>query len=202
MALRYAGIAYELREVLLSDKPLAMLQASAKGTVPVICLPDGRIIDESIDVMHWAVQQNVQENRGPQDWYPHELQDSTMALVNANDQDFKSQLDHYKYWERFPQYPQIHYRQQAESFLQQLEGHLSQSRYLLTQRPTLADIAIFPFVRQFAFVDKPWFDQAPYPKLQFWLKDFLQSELFLQVMQKQPLWQQGNPPVYVSHEPN
>jgi len=200
MALRYAGIVYELREVLLSAKPAAMLQASAKGTVPVMCLPDGRIIDESIDVMVWAVQQNVQQSEDPQDWYPDELHQLTEALVNANDQEFKTHLDHYRYWERFPQYTQSHYRQQAEVFLLQLEEHLSQSRFLLAQQPTLADVAIFPFVRQFAFVDKSWFDQAPYAKLQAWLHGLLQSDLFLQVMQKQPFWQQGDPPVYVTHE--
>jgi glutathione S-transferase len=200
MALRYAGIAYELREVLLNDKPPAMLQASAKGTVPVMCLPDGRMVDESIDVMVWALQQNVQEIRDPENWYPEELREPVEALVNINDQEFKTHLDHYKYWERFPQHPQTHYRQQAESFLLKLEQHLSNHRFLLAARQTLADIAIFPFVRQFAFVDKAWFDQAPYPRLQDWLQHFLQCSLFLQVMQKHPLWQEGDAPLLISHE--
>ena len=190
MALRYAGISHELREVLLGDKPAEMIQASAKGTVPVLCLPDGTVIDESRDVMVWAVSQHDPEN-----WLPVELLKAAQQLIDSNDDEFKKHLDQYKYWDRYPQQPQEYYRTQAEVFLQLLEGELSRQTFLLGRTVSLADVAIFPFIRQFAFVDKPWFDQAPYPNLQAWLSSWLQSSIFLSVMQKQDPWQSGDCPL-------
>jgi len=185
MALDYAGVTVELREVLLRDKPPAMLRASAKGTVPVMILPDGRVIDESIDVMHWALAHG-----DPGGWWRDDLRDGTDKLIEENDLVFKKHLDHYKYADRYPDHPQVYYRDKAERFLSQLEHRLRQSCYLMADRLTFSDVAIFPFVRQFAFVDKPWFDQAPYPKLQAWLQMFLESDLFLGVMTKFPRWRE------------
>jgi glutathione S-transferase len=183
MALNYAGITVELREVLLRDKPRSMLLASAKGTVPVLVLPDGRVIDESVDLMHWALLQG-----DPEHWWRHDLEAETNRLVEENDQVFKNHLDCYKYADRYPEQPQSFYRAQAETFLLQLENRLVLRRYLLADRLTFSDVAIFPFVRQFAFVDKAWFDSAPYPKLNAWLQSFLDSDLFLSVMTKYPRW--------------
>lgn len=183
MALNYAGVEVEMREVLLRDKPRAMLQASAKGTVPVLVLPDGNIIDESAAVMHWALNQ-----RDDDSWWRDDLQCETDKLVEENDLVFKKHLDHYKYADRYPEQPQSYYRVQAEKFLHQLEQRLIHQRYLLADNLTFSDVAIFPFVRQFAFVDKAWFDQAPYPKLHTWLQSFLDSNLFLSVMTKFPRW--------------
>ena len=185
MALNYAGVTVELREVLLRDKPHAMLQASAKGTVPVMILPDGSVIDESIDVMHWALAQ-----RDPDNWWQDNLQSGTDRLVEENDLVFKKHLDHYKYADRYPDHPQAYYRDKAERFLSQLEQRLCQHSYLMADQLTFSDVAIFPFVRQFAFVDKTWFDQVPYPKLQAWLQMFLDSDLFLSVMTKFPRWRE------------
>jgi len=185
MALNYAGIAVELREVLLKDKPRAMLLASAKGTVPVLLLPDGSVIDESIDVMHWALTQ-----RDPGHWLHDYLNSDAERLVEENDLVFKKHLDHYKYADRYPQHPQLYYRDKAEKFLSQLEQRLCLHSYLLADQLTFSDVAIFPFVRQFAFVDKAWFDRAPYPKLQAWLQMFLDSDVFLSVMTKFPRWQE------------
>jgi len=184
MTLNYAGVRVEHREVLLGDKPQAMLEASAKATVPILKLPDGSVIDESIDVMHWALKQQDAEH-----WWQDKWATVTMALAKENDFTFKQQLDHYKYADRFPQYTQSHYRTEAEVFLTQLETRLMSQRYLLKDQLTFSDVAIFPFIRQFAFVDKPWFDQAPYPKLRNWLQWFLESELFTSTMQKHPPWQ-------------
>ena len=183
MALNYAEAAVELREVLLRDKPRTMLLASAKGTVPVLVLPDGRVIDESVAVMRWALKQ-----RDTDHWWRDDLQGETDKLLNENDFVFKKHLDHYKYADRYPEQPQSHYRDQAEKFLHQLEQKLLLNKYLLADKLTFADVAIFPFIRQFAFVDKPWFDQAPYPKLQSWLQSLLDSDLFLSVMTKYPRW--------------
>ncbi len=186
MALNYAGVELEHREVLLKDKPRSMLKASAKGTVPVMLLPDGTVIDESVDVMRWALAQH-----DPDHWWSEALMAATNTLLEENDFVFKKHLDQYKYADRYPEKPQSFYRAEAEQFLKQLEQRLSQQRHLLDDRLTFADVAIFPFIRQFAFVDKTWFDQAPYPMLQSWLCSFLDSALFLNVMTKYPTWREA-----------
>jgi glutathione S-transferase len=185
MTLNYADVKVEHREVLLSEKPPSMLQASAKGTVPVLVLPDGSVIDESADIMHWAIA-----DQDPDHWWRQELATETNTLLEENDFVFKTHLDHYKYADRHPQQPQSFYRAEAEKFLRQLEQKLGLQRFLLDKQMTFADIAIFPFVRQFAFVDKPWFDQAPYPKLQNWLQSLLDSALFTNVMVNYPTWRE------------
>lgn len=184
MALHYAGVQVELREVLLKDKPASMLAASAKGTVPVFIFPDGKVLDESYDLMRWALSQN-----DPDHWWADEREQQVNELIQWNDGEFKQHLDHYKYFERFPEHSMEYYRAQAEEFLNALEQRLSVKKYLLGEHISLADIAIFPFIRQFAFADKAWFDVAPYPKLQSWLDEFLASDLFLAVMEKHPVWQ-------------
>jgi glutathione S-transferase len=186
MTLAYADIPVEHREVLLRDKPAAMLKASEKGTVPILVLPGGSVIDESYAIMRWALDQ-----RDPDHWWQDNLATETNVLVKDNDFDFKVHLDHYKYADRFPDHPASYYCQQAEKFLLNLEQKLVQRCYLQSDQLTFSDVAIFPFVRQFAFVDKTWFDQAPYPRLQTWLQSFLDSVLFTHVMRKYPVWQVG-----------
>ncbi|SDZ62759.1 glutathione S-transferase [Pseudomonas sp. NFIX28] len=181
LALRYSGVPLEIVEVSLKAKPAAMLALSSKGTVPVLNV-DGRVIDESLDIMRWALAQH-----DPQDWLLKDDgpgQQRIEALIAENDQVFKQHLNRYKYAERYPEQPMEHYRGQGEVFLQQLDELLSQRDYLLADHPCLADMALAPFVRQFAHVDREWFAQAPYPHLQRWLQRFLESELFTQVMAK------------------
>jgi glutathione S-transferase len=185
MALDYANITVELREVLLKDKPPSMLKASAKGTVPVLVLADGTVIDESEDLMRWALAQH-----DPDNWWRLELESATNELVDENDHVFKKHLDHYKYADRYPELPQSAYRARAEVFLSKLEEKLGLQRFLVADQFTFSDVAIFPFIRQLAFVDKSWFDQAPYPRLQAWLAVFLDSNLFLNVMTKFPSWRE------------
>jgi len=189
MALNYAGVRLELREVLLKDKPRAMLIASSKATVPVLVLSDGKVIDESVDVMRWALEQQDIDH-----WWQEKNASDAKALVDENDFVFKPHLDHYKYADRFPARPQSHYRGEAETFLRQLEQKLEDHTYLMGNQPGFSDVAIFPFVRQFAFVDKPWFDRAPYPALQHWLQWFLDSRLFTDIMIKFPVWLDGATP--------
>lgn len=186
MAIYYASITVELREVSLANKPQAMLDLSAKGTVPVLQLKD-RVIDESLQIMLWALSQS-----DPDGWLSPQIMQQAQRVIQDNDQNFKLWLDKYKYWDRFPAQSQDFYRTQAEQFLVRLETLLSQHRFLLGQQLCVADIAIFPFIRQFAYVDKPWFDRAPYPNLQCWLEGLLISELFAQCMNKQALWQEGD----------
>jgi len=187
LAIQAAGVQVELREVVLKNKPAELLQVSAKATVPVLVLPDGRVIDESRDIMLWALQQN-----DPQGWLGEslELLEPSTVLIDRNDREFKANLDGYKYADRHPESAEF-YRQQGEVFLQQLEKRLQQHDYLLSDQISLADIAIFPFIRQFAHVDKHWFEQAGYNKLLQWLAGFLEAECFKKIMVKYPPWQTG-----------
>lgn len=196
LALHASGVATELREVSLRHKPASLLAASAKASVPVLVLPDGQIIDESWEIMLWALRQHDPEN-----WLGDaEVRiETALPLVIENDSSFKQNLDCYKYPDQYPEHSPEHSsilcRSQAELFLQKLEIRLSQSPCLLGDTLSIADIAIFPFVRQFAGVDKRWFAQAPYPSLQNWLNVFLASTEFSAVMMKYPLWQAGEAPI-------
>lgn len=189
LAIKSSECAVELREVVLADKPKEMLSCSPKGTVPVLRLLDGTVVDESLDVMNWALQQYDPEN-----WLPENDADikETQRLIDLNDNEFKKYLDHYKYADRFPEYTMEHYREQAEFFLNILEGKLRQNKFLISDKPGMADIAIFPFIRQFAFVDKNWFDKTNYQKLKAWLDYFLRLDLFESVMIKYPRWKNGD----------
>ena len=181
MALRYSGVAVDIVEVSLKAKPAEMLALSGKGTVPVLSA-DGRVIDESLDIMRWALAHN-----DPQDWLLKDDPDAAAQiapLIKHNDQVFKLHLNRYKYAERYPEQPMEVYRGEGEVFLQRLEGLLEGRDYLLADHPSLADVALMPFVRQFAHVDREWFGQAPYRRLQDWLQRFLESDLFTGVMRK------------------
>ena len=196
MTFCHAIITAELREVFLADKPSAMLAHSSKATVPVLVLEDGAILDESLEIMRWVLKQS-----DPQHWIRSDLEAPTKALIEENDGSFKVDLDHYKYWDRYPLKAQQDYRSAAEIFLCKLERRLEITEYLLAMQITLADIAIFPFIRQFAFVDKLWFDKSPYPFLKRWLQRFLESELFLQSMHKQSPWREGDKPILFARQP-
>lgn len=177
MALRYAGVPVEIVEVSLKNKPAEMLALSPKGTVPVLNA-DGVVIDESLQIMRWALAQN-----DPDDWLL--AGDSRIAeLIEANDRGFKVQLNRYKYAERYPEQPMEVYRAEGALFLQRLEELLTDREYLLADHLSLADVALLPFVRQFAHVDREWFAQTPYVRLQAWLQRFLESELFTSIMKK------------------
>lgn len=186
MAIAVSGIKVELREVVLRDKPQALLELSPKATVPVLQTNEGTIIDESLDIMHWALQQSDPEN-----W----LAIIDHDLITNNDGDFKHWLDRYKYADRYPKQSEQFFRQQGEKTLFRLEQCLIKTRYLSSQSITLTDIALFPFIRQFAFVDINWFEQTPYPNLQNWLNTFISSPLFIRVMKKYPPWQKESDPV-------
>jgi glutathione S-transferase len=185
MALRYADIDVEIREIVLRDKPRHMLAVSPKGTVPVLVLPDGKIIDESLDIMAWALSR-----KDPDGWLTDDGR--FQALITENDGSFKRALDQYKYATRYPEQSAEAYRQQGERFLARLEAMLAEHAYLLSDKLTQADVAIFPFVRQFSMVDADWFGQAPYPHLRHWLAGLLASDLFRDIMQKQTAWQQSD----------
>lgn len=190
MAIRHSQVSVQLREVALNNKPQALLDASAKATVPVLVCHDGSVIAESLDIMHWALQQN-----DPQQWLLPTAPNDAGKLIQYNDNIFKIHLDHYKYAERFPEQSQTTYRKKAEDFLQQLEERLAKTEYLIDRQPCIADIALFPFIRQFAYVDIHWFNQAPYPHLRNWLHNWLESTLFQSVMYKYTPWKAQDKPI-------
>ena len=193
MAISRSRITVELREVILRDMPESLLACSPKGTVPVLVLPGGTVLEESRDIMDWALAVHDPGHWLPAADSPAKLE--TTQLIDANDTVFKQQLDRYKYAVRDPEHPAEHYRALGEQFLQRLEQRLLQYDWLLEGRMTVADVAIFPFVRQFAYVDQDWFRQASYPRLQLWLDRLLRSGLFSGVMHKYPPWKTGDPPV-------
>ncbi|KTC82294.1 glutaredoxin 2 [Legionella cherrii] len=179
MALAYSKIKVEQREVELKNKPQEMLLASPKGTVPVLILEEGRVIDESIDIMIWALTQS-----DPEGWLCNKLKDQCNELIHLNDTKFKPILDNYKYPQRTEKKDPLYYREEASDYLHQLNYLLMKQRFLLAQRISIADVALFPFIRQFYMVDPQWFEQSGYQYLHAWLQFFLNSELFLTVMKK------------------
>lgn len=182
MALKMCGIEVEFREISLRDKPKHMLAISPKGTVPVLLTLDNLVIDESLDIMHWALAQTDQH-----DWLQAD-QTLTQTLITENDGSFKKALDAYKYHDRFPEKTQEAHREDGERFLEKLENLLHNNPYLLSEEITMADIAIMPFIRQFAGVDRPWFEASQYVKLNAWLEGLLNGELFKSIMQKRPTY--------------
>ncbi|EHN70173.1 glutathione S-transferase [Aliivibrio fischeri] len=168
-----------LREIILKNKPESMLQASPKGTVPVLITNKGKVIDESLDIMKWALEGSELLLSATNEMF---------QLIRENDDIFKSWLDKYKYADRYPEYSDIYYREQGELFLNKLEQRLTTSPMLFSKQYSFADLAILPFIRQFAFVDIHWFRQSKYKNLQRWLFEFIESELFNSIMNKYPTW--------------
>lgn len=184
LALAVSGTHCELREVRLSAKPPQMLAASPKGTVPVLVLPDGLVLDESLDIMRWALA-----NRDPEDW----LARSDPALIALNDGAFKQALDGYKYPERHGTDARA-CRENGLDFLRELDGRLAASGQLCGPARGHADAAIMPFVRQFAAVEPEWFSALPLPHLQRWLAGHLASALFEAIMIRPAPWSPGGDP--------
>ncbi len=174
MAVLVSGIEFELHEVSLRDKPAAMLAASPKGTVPVLVLPDGRVIDQSLDIMRHALGEH-----DPEQW----LDGGDTALIAANDGPFKHHLDRYKYADRHGVDP-IEHRAAGLVLLDVLEERLVESANLCGERRTLTDIALMPFVRQFAAVDRDWFDAQALPGVRAWLARHIASDLFVRAMER------------------
>lgn len=191
MALQVSGTEYEHREILLRDKPSEMLSASAKGTVPVLVLDDDRVLDESFDIMLWALEHN-----DPQGWLSPGL-DTLRPVIDTITGDFKTHLDRYKYASRYNSDTtrnsvDLSHRDQACVVLEAYEQRLSNTQYLMGNAPSLADYAIFPFIRQFANVERDWWDTPQFPALHTWLEGFLGTDIFKHIMQKHPVWQ-ANP---------
>lgn len=193
LALAVSGQTVELREVDLKDKPAGMLQVSPKGSVPVLVDLDGKVLEESLDIMLWALRQH-----DPERWLIPEtggLADM-LALIAQCDCDFKHHLDRYKYPGRYQGVDALAHRTAGAVFLAQLAARLSRHAYLFGYRPALADMAIAPFVRQFAQTDMDWFNQQPWPALRAWLESIINSPSFATIMTKYAKWVPGDASVY------
>ena len=191
MAIAASNMTCEIREVSLRDKPEGMVTASPKATVPVIVLPDGTVIDESLDIMLWSLRQN-----DPHNWLTPENGDldAMLALIGQTEDPFKTHLDRYKYSVRYEGADPAHHRAEGVKFLEALDNRLEDTIHLFGDRPAMADHAIFPFIRQFANTDRDWFDTLSLPALQAWLNGHVTSDLFDAVMAKRAFWQCGQAP--------
>ena len=185
----------ELREILLKEKPTQMLEVSPKGTVPVAAFSDGLVIDESLELMLWALAHADETS-----WLEHI--DDSLALIWQNDTSFKSWLNKYKYHVRYPEHTIEYYRDQCAAFLDDLEARLGEHPFLLSAHPQLADLALFPFIRQFSLVDIEWFETSSYQGVKRWLDHWLESKLFAAVMHKYAVWDLGQPPVFLPMDPS
>ena len=189
MALAVSGVKLAWREVLLRDKPAQMLKVSEKGTVPVLLLSDGVVIDESLDIMLWALSQN-----DPDQWLPEDgaSRIDQVDLIKRNDGPFKVNLDRYKYANRYKDIDSEEHRSKGFEVLSDLNERLSRASFLAGSRLGLADIAIFPFIRQFRIADPNWFDQQSLDYLQSWLMARMGSSLFETIMMKRAPWVAGD----------
>lgn len=184
MALAISGTSCRLREVELRNKPAELIAASPKGTVPVLVTETSHVIDESLAIMRWALARN-----DPEHW----LAGDDPELIARNDGPFKQALDRYKYPNRYGLSDPLPHREAGGESLVSLNQILEKSPYLTGNHRALADIAIFPFVRQFAEVDRGWFDSLPLAALQRWLGEHLASALFVAVMTRYAPWRTGQP---------
>ena len=188
MALMASETEVELREILLKNKPPEMLAASPKGTVPVLVLTDGAVIDESLAVMRWALAR-----RDPLGWLDYDA--TADAFIADNDGPFKHHLDRYKYASRYDGEDAEEHRAAGLGYLQALNARLEANGHLGAARTSLPDIAVFPFVRQFRIADPAWFDALSLSALKHWLDAHLNDALFQRAMTKYDLWRSGEPGV-------
>ena len=188
LALKAAGVPVVLREVVLRDKPAALLEISPKATVPVLQRPDGGVLEQSLDIMRWALGAS-----DPQGWLRADEDDDVRLLTALNDGPFKQALDRYKYAPRHPERPAHAWRDEGVALmLAPLNARLAGHRFLLRDTPSLADMALVPFVRQFAAVDTAWFAGAPLAPLRAWLQALTATPLFESVMVRHPAWRPGD----------
>ena len=190
LALAACGPQVELREVILRDKAPEFLATSPTATVPCMQLPDGTIIDESLDIMIWASARNDPERLRQPEFGSYE---TMLGLVERCEDEFKGHLDRYKYASRYDDVDGTGERAKASLYLRELDSRLQGNAFLFGDRRSFADIGIAPFVRQFAHVDLNWFNAQDWPDLIRWLDEFKASEAFRSVMTKYPRWNAGDP---------
>ncbi len=191
MAIAVSGQQVEFREVILRDKPPSMIELSPKGTVPVLFLSSGQVIDESLDVIDWALNLN-----DPDKWLRSNKSDKSLKLIHKNDNEFKYHLDRYKYSKRYDNQDPLIHREKCMIFIDELERQLNSSQFLYDNKISALDISILPFIRQFRIADMDWFDSIEKPNVQDWLMKFLESKLFKSIMVKYKKWEEGDEKIF------
>ena len=191
MAIAISGQQVEFREVILRDKPQSMIELSPKGTVPVLSLSSGQVIDESLDVIDWALKLN-----DPDNWLRSNKSEKSSKLIHINDNEFKHHLDRYKYSKRYDNEDPLAHREKCLNFINELEEQLSCSQFLYDDKISALDISILPFIRQFRITDMNWFDSLAKPNIQNWLMKFLESKLFKSIMIKYDKWEKGDEKIF------
>ncbi len=198
MGLLLADQKVMLRDIVMANIPNEMFAVSAKGTVPVLLFDDGSVIDESIDIMIWALKKNDPNNLLS---VPEENTFSDMIdLIRRNDSEFVEALNKYKAASRYHDVDEVYCRQHCELFISELEQRLMKYDFLMGATPSLADYAILPFIRQFSRVDRKWYLQAPYPNLKRWLEKHYQNPMFSKAMKKYPQWLDNKEPIVFGSE--
>ena len=197
MALWVSDQHSEIREVILNNKPSELIELSPKATVPVLQLVTGQVLEQSLEIMIWTLQRN-----DPLDWLNPErgTLDDMLQLIKRSDEDFKYNLDHYKYVQRYQGSDPVFHRAEGEKFLIILDKILSKYNYLFGTKPSLADYAIVPFIRQFANTERNWFDALSYNSLHRWLKNLLIDKCFTGIMNKYPVWHAGDEPIIFTNK--
>ena len=180
MALSQYNIKIELREILLKNRPDELLKISPKGTVPVLQLSNKNIIDESLDIINWVIKNN--DSNWKEVNYKKQKQ-----IIKTNDEEFKFCLDRYKYSDRYPEHSKDFYQKECEKYLMEYEKYLKTNMFLVSDKIQIVDIAIFPFIRQYAHINKLSFSKS-FTKLNIYLDRILDSKLFNSVMKKYPIW--------------
>ena len=193
VAILASGLTVELREIVLREKAPEFLASSPKGTVPVLVTPSV-VIEESLEVMLWALDQS-----DPESWLV--MPEAGYEWIARCDGPFKTALDHTKYAVRYPDLDPEQERGRAAEFLLDLNSQIASSDWIFGATCTLANMAIVPFIRQFANSDRSRFDAQPWPNLQRWLSRFLASDRFVSIMTKYPEWQAGDRPVIFPNPP-
>ncbi|MEO7242101.1 MAG: glutathione S-transferase [Variovorax sp.] len=191
VALVASGQRCWLREVHLRDKPAELIAASAKATVPVLVLTEGGVIEESLEIMLWALGRH-----DPHHWLKPAMPEMR-ALIADCDGPFKRHLDGYKYGVGDDSRDPLAQRACGAEFLERLEERLTGTAHLFGDSAALADWAVMPFVRQFAQVDTAWFGTQPWPGLRRWLAGLTASALWRACMRKEAPWRPGDAPVPV-----
>ena len=186
------NIPFAIREILLKDRPKSLYDISPKGTVPVLHLPNNDILEESLDIMHWALE------RGVQNWYQNNKTKQD-KMIDLNDTEFKFWLDKYKYHVRHPDKSKNYYRKKCGSILNPYEKYLSKSSFLISNECSLVDAALFPFIRQFANVDRNWFANN-FRNMDLWLNNWINNSLFNTIMLKYKQWAPGDNQTIVEFE--
>ena len=192
MALAYTDVKVEIREISLQNRPEELYEASKKGTVPVLITTDGLVIDESLEIMLWTLKNNLNQT-----WLI-ENHNEEIETINRNDVLFKKWLDRYKYHDRYLENSKPYYRKKCSDILSEYEDQLNNTKYCLRDSISIIDIAIFPFIRQFANVDYQWFENN-YIKLTPWLEEICSSNLFIQIMKKYKMWNNKNKSIIISN---